>query len=73
MNWELHCARSKELFGSDGAKYHKWLDQYAKGPHDHSHRHILHNEHGIAVAVELFGEGCKLHLLQHLIDDGVDF
>lgn len=62
-----HCAKSKELFGEDGKKYHQWLDQYSK--YGYSHRCIFHNREGLEQGVILFGEVARKHLEQHLKDD----
>lgn len=68
MKREEHCRKSKELFDNDGAKFHKWLDQYA-AEYGYAHRDILHNKEGIEVAVQIFGEVCREHLEQHIKDD----
>ena len=68
MRFEDHCKKSKELFGDEGAIYHKWIDQYAE-KYGYSHRNILHHQHGIEIAVMIFGEICRKHLEQHIKDD----
>jgi hypothetical protein len=68
MIFTEHCQKSIELFGEDGAEYHKWLDQYS-AKIGYNHRYILHNKEGIEVAVQLFGERARKHLEQHIKDD----
>ncbi len=66
-NREEHCERSKELFGEDGAEYHRWIDQYAS--YGYRHRQVLHNKEGVEVGVQLFGEQARKHLERHIRDD----
>jgi hypothetical protein len=65
--FEEHCAHSQELFDEDGAEYHKWIDQYAK--YGYHHRQVLHNQEGIEIGVQLFGEKARKHLELHVRDD----
>lgn len=70
MKFEEHCKRSMDLFGEDGAEYHRWLDQYACFGVDQ--RRILHNADGVFLAVIKFGEKARKHIMQHLRDDGIN-
>lgn len=70
MQFTEHCAKSLELFKEDGEEYHRWIDQYAcLGFH---HRQVLHNKEGLEIAVQIFGEQCRRHLVQHIKDDWPD-
>jgi hypothetical protein len=68
MKFEYHCKKSIELFGSDGAEFHKWLDQYF-AIRGYDHRKILHHKEGIEIGCMLFGEIARQHLKQHVLDD----
>ena len=68
MKFEEHCRKSKELFGGDGAEFHKWIDQYAK-KFGYYHRDILHTREGVEIGVQIFGEIARRHLEQHIKDD----
>ena len=67
MELQFHCQKSKILFGEDGVDFHKWIDKYKMT--GYRHRQVLHHKEGIEVGVQLFGEGCRRHLEQHIKDD----
>jgi len=62
-----HCETSLELFGEDGAEYHRWIDQH--NTYGYRHRQVLHNKEGVEVGVQLFGEKARRHLERHIKDD----